>query len=817
MLRNYLKTALRNLRKKPFYTLINVLGLAVGMAGVLLIALWVRDEFRYDQYHAQEDRIYRARTDFKFGETSFNASLMPAPFAEAVQQDLPGVEQTARIRERGSQLVRVAGRADDNIKETRVAFVDGSLFGILTFEVLAGDPQQGLANPHAVAISQRMRDKYFPNQDPIGQALLMNDETEYQVVGVYADMPEQSHMQLDLMLSMPTIEEAKNHSWLSHNFTTYLLLAPGADGEALEAKLPELVDRYVAPQIRQFVGLSMTEMEASGNHVYYFLQPLHDVYLHSRDITTFGLTQSGDITYVYIFSAVALFLLLIACINFTNLSTARSASRAREVGVRKALGSQRRHLIGQFLMESMLVTALAFALGLLAADLALPAFNELAGKSLVMPWSAWWFGPTMLALIGLVGLMAGLYPAFFLSGFQPVQVLKGSLSRGMGSGRLRSVLVVFQFATSIVLIVSTTVVYRQLNYVQQKTIGFNKEQVLILEDVYSIGNSRARAFKQELLALPEVQAASLTSFLPVSGSARNNNAYWPAGNRNEETSVIIQNWTVDHDFVETMGMELVEGRDFDLSRATDSAAVIINEEAARQWGFDDPIGQRLETFTAMPGEDGEAPSASFTVIGVVKDFHFESLKDRVSPLGLFVGASTGNLSLRLRGQDVGELLAKAEAKWDAFAPTQPFAYSFLDERFASMYQQEQRIGRIFAIFAGLAIFIACLGLFALAAFMAEQRTKEISIRKVLGATVGQIMLLLSGDFLKLVGIALVVAVPVAWLAMSRWLEDYAYRVELNVWIFAVAGLLAMGIALLTVSSQSLRAAHTNPSEALRNE
>jgi putative ABC transport system permease protein len=734
MLQNYLKTALRNLLKQRFYAVINVLGLAVGIACVLLIALWVQHELSYDQYHSKIDRIYRVHTDLKFGEMQFNAAIMPAPFSKTVVKDLPEVEKAARMRDRGGRLVRVAGSQQDNITEDLVSYVDPSLFEILSFDILAGDPVQGLTAPYTVAISQSIQEKYFPEQNAIGQNLLIGDETEYQVVAVYADMPERSHMRRDLMFSMETIDEAKNNAWLSHNFTTYLLLKPGADPATVGAKFPEMVDRYVNPQVQQFVGSSLEETAASGNYIRYFIQPLSEVYLYSGDIQTFGTFQSGDITYIYIFSAVALFLLLIACINFMNLSTARSAGRAREVGVRKALGSQRGHLISQFLIESLLVTLVAFALGLLMADLALPAFNQLAGKSLSIPWTAWWFIPLMLAMIAVIGLMAGLYPAFFLSGFHPVQVLKGSLSRGVNSGRLRSALVVFQFATSIVLIVSTTVVYRQLNYVQNKKIGFNKDQVLILEGVYSMGDQKARTYKQTLRNLPQVEQASLTSFLPVSGSSRNNNAFWPEGNRNQSTSVIVHNWTVDHDFVQTMGMEMVAGRNFSLDHPTDSNATIINEEAARQWGFDDPIGQRISTFTAMPEEGKEVPTRSFTVIGVVKDFHFESLKAKVSPLGLFIGNSTGNLALRLRSEDVGGVLAQAESTWNEFAPTQPFAYSFLDERFAAMYKQEQRIGSIFAVFAGLAIFIACLGLFALASFMAEQRTKEISIRKVLGAT-----------------------------------------------------------------------------------
>ncbi len=816
MLQNYLKTAFRNLMKQRFYAIINILGLSVGIACCLMISIWVIDELSYDRFHEKADRVYRTVVDLKFGEMNFKGPNMPAPFRSAAVQDIPGVIRGARFRETGSRLVRVPGKEMSNIREQRVAFADPEIFEILTFDVLSGDPIKDLVEPNTIAISRSLKEKYFPEQEAIGQTLLINDDEEWRIVAVYEDLPGNSHFHLELMLSMESREESKNTEWLSHNFYTYLELEPQTDPSAVEAQFEEMINKYVAPQVQQFIGTDMEAMAASGNFIHYNLQPLEDVHLGSDGYLD-AFEPGGSMAYVYIFSAVALFILIIACINFMNLSTARSAGRAREVGVRKALGSQRHHLISQFLTESLLVTAIAFVLGLLLADFFMPSFNQIANKDLSLPWGEWWFVPGILGGVTLIGLIAGTYPAFFLSAFRPVEVFKGSVSRGARSGRLRSALVIFQFATSIVLIVSTGVVYRQLGFVQDRKIGFNKDQVLILDNVYSMGDEKARAFKQELLNLPQVENASLSGFIPVSGYNRSNTAFWPTGNRTQETSVIMQYWQVDHDFVETMGMEIAQGRDFSIEFSTDSQGVIINEEALRQWGFEDPIGMRISTFAGSLDQDGMPNTRAFTIVGVVKNFHFESLKEKVSPLGLFVGNSTSNLAMRLEGSDVSEILAKTEQKWNEFAPTQPFSYSFMDEKFAQMYDQEQRIGNIFAAFAGLAILIACLGLFALAAFMAEQRTKEISIRKVLGADVKQIVMLLSGDFLKLVGIALVVAIPVAWYSMDRWLEGYAYRVSLNVWVFLLAGAIAMGIALLTVSSQSIRAAHTNPGDALRND
>jgi len=814
MFRNYLKTAFRNLLKQKFYAGINILGLSVGIACCLMISLWVFHELSYDRFHEKSDRIVRAGADIKFGEMEMRATYMPAPFRDALIQDVPEVINAGRIRESGSRLARVQEREMDNINVDNVVFADPELFEILTWEILDGNPIEGLVEPNTVAINRSTKELFFPEGSAIGKTLIFNNEAQRKIVAVYEDLPSNSHMHFNMMVSMITTEDSKSQEWLSHNFVTYMELAEGADPQNVDAHFPDMIEKYVGPQLLQFVGSTMEEMAASGNHLFYFTQELEEVHLGSGDLMS-SFEPGGEWSYVYIFSAIAFFILLIACINFMNLSTARSAGRAREVGVRKALGSHRWQLVWQFILESLLVTLLAVTIGVFLAEFILPYFNELANKDLVLPWSAWWFIPALMGLVCIVGLMAGLYPAFFLSAFRPVEVFKGAVSRGAKSGNLRSALVVFQFATSIVLIVSTVIVYRQLGYVQDKKIGFNKDQVLILENVYAMGNQNAYTFKKELSAYPEVEIASLSNFLPVRGTSRSNTAFWPEGNRSQETSVIMQYWTVDHDFVEAMGMEIVEGRDFSLDHPTDSAGVILNEEAARQLGFVNALGEVVETFG---GGSAEAPEIDkFTVVGIVKNFHFESLKENISPLGLFIGGGTSNMAIRFNGENIKPLLAKTEAKWREFAPSQPFSYSFMDERFAAMYDQEQRVGNIFAAFAGLAILIACLGLFALAAFMAEQRTKEISIRKVLGANSRQIVVLLSSDFLKLVGIALVLAIPIAWYSMDQWLEDYAYRVNMDVWTFLIAGAIAMGIALLTVSSQSLRAAQTNPGEALRNE
>lgn len=816
MWKNYLTTAYRNLVKQRFYSIINILGLSIGLAGCLMISLFVIDEIGYDTFHEDSERIHRMRVDLKLGESLFDGAIMPAPFAPTVAENYPEIEVAARFRAQGGRMVR-AQESDDitNISEDLVVFADKEVFDLFTFTILGGDPQ-GLTEPNTVAISRDCAERHFGNNQVTGKVLLINNDNPYKIVAVFEDLPHNSHFHFDLMLSMAGLDEAQEPMWVSHNFNTYLKLKEGASVDALNAKFPELIKTNVGPQIQQFLGASMEELEASGDRIVYFTQPLLDIHLAPNILG--DLEPGGDIAYVYIFSAVALFLLLIACINFMNLSTARSSNRAKEVGVRKALGSLRIQLTNQFLIESLLVTAIAMVLAVVVAYLALPYFNNLSGKDLILPWSSGWFVPVILLTFILVGLAAGFYPAMFLSGFKPIDVLKGKLALGSKSGNLRSALVVFQFATSIVLIISTIVVYQQLGYVQNRNLGYEKDQILIFDDTYYLGD-KGQAFKNSLLEMPEIQHASYSSFLPVAGSNRNNSAYWPTGNQTPEYTVILQNWAVDDNYLETLEMEILDGRAFDNSFGMDSMSVILNQTAVRQFGLGpDPIGKQVSGYTGNPNaENPEGMVGNYTVIGIVRDFHFESLKDQIAPLGLFMEESQGSLITKLEASQVKGVLSRAEEIWKSMAPGYPFSYSFMDERFADMYENESRVGQIFGTFAGLAVLIACLGLFALATFMAEQKTKEIGVRKVLGATNQQILMLLSRDFIKLVLIGIILAVPVAWYFMDQWLQNYHYQVGMNIWSFTIAGGLAVAIAFLTVSSQSWRAARLDPAKSLRDE
>jgi putative ABC transport system permease protein len=810
MFKNYLKIAARNLLKHKAYSLINVLGLAIGMACCILILLYVRHELSYDRHHENAERIYRVAADVKFGGNDYQIAVSPSPMAEALARDFPEVVNAARFRNYGTFLIKKEGA--QNFKEERVVYADNAIFEIFTIPLLAGDA--ALTAPNAVVISKSTAKKYFGNAEAVGQSLILNNTDTYKITGVFADMPDNSHFHFDFIVSLLILDESRNNLWVSNTFATYILLKEGADPAALEAKFPAMLEKYMGPQVLQSLGTSLEEFYKSGNHWRYYLQPLPDIHLHSELGAEFE--PNGSIRYVYIFSAIAVFILLIACINFMNLATARSANRAREVGIRKVVGSYQRQLVGQFLAEAVFLSALAMALALVLVELVLPAFNNLAEKQLQTFYLGNW--PLLAALIGItltVGIVAGSYPAFVLSAFKPVSVLKGNLRAGAKSSRLRSALVVFQFAASVILIVGTLIVKNQLHYIQNKNLGFNKEQVIVLHDAQALGE-KLDAFKTEVTRNPNVVSGTVSGFLPVA-SDRLIAGFWPEGERSSgQNAVSMQYWEVDNGYVQTMGMEILSGRDFSESFGADSSAIILNEKAIKMFGFDDPIGKKIYTYGFTPGR-GLDRVIPYTVIGVIKDFHFSSLRENIGALGLRLGRNRAFISFRIKVEDVAALIAFLQNKWKEFAPDQPFAYSFLDQRFASMYRAEQRVGGIFSAFAGLAIFTACLGLFGLASFTAEQRTKEIGIRRVLGATVSNVTLLLSKDFVKLVLVANVIAWPVAWYAMNEWLKDFAYRIEIGWWVFALAGGLALLIALLTVSTQAIKAALANPVDSLRYE
>ncbi|WP_375444090.1 ABC transporter permease [uncultured Fibrella sp.] len=812
MLTNYIKIAWRSLNNQRGFTFINIVGLALGIACCLLISLYVLDELSYDRFNEKADRIYRVNSDIKFGGNDMHYAVAPDPMGPTLKANYPQVEAYTRLHYRGNWLVKRAG-STANTRENDIIFADSTLFDVFTLPLVAGaDPGKALAIPNSVVISESAARRYFGAGNAVGQTLIFNNKDAYTVTAVMRDMPTNSHFRTDFFLAMRN-DDYPWGQWFSVNHHTYIVLKPGTDATAFARNFDQVIETYAGPQIHQILGSSLDQFRKAGNSLRFWLLPLTDIHLRSKQ--TIELAPNGDIQYVYIFSAVALFILLIACINFMNLATARSAKRAKEVGVRKVLGSERSQLIGQFMAESILTAVLALLLALTLVALIMPLFNSITAKALTINSL---LTPSRLFAILLlpvgVGLLAGSYPALFLSSFRPISVLKGAvISRGTGlkAVSLRSGLVVFQFMMSVLLIVGTLVVYRQLHFIQTTKVGFDRERVLTIQDVYGLGK-QAEAFKQDVLRLPGVTTGTLSSYLPTP-SNRDDTSFFPEGKTDLSKGMSMQIWGVDYDYMATLGMSLTKGRNFSRSFGTDSTGIILNEAAVKILGVKNPIGMHISRFNDSENKTRK----TYTVIGVIKNFHFESLRRNIGALSLVLSPQSGAVSFRISQANVPALLRQIEAKWKQFAPGQPFNYSFLQDSFDQMYRAEQRVGTVILLFSVLAILIACLGLFGLAAFMAEQRTKEIGVRKVLGASTHSIVGLLSKDFLKLVLIAIVIASPLAWYAMTSWLADFAYKVDIEWWVFALAGALAVGIALLTISFQSVKAALMNPVTSLRSE
>jgi len=809
MIKNYIKTAFRSLMKNKGFTFINVLGLALGLATCLLIVFYVFDELSYDRYNVKADRVFRLNDEIKFGGVQNPYAIAPPAAAAALRADFPEVEQVARFRNRGGNKVK---KGNQNIQEDRMVYADNSIFDVFTLPVISGSTANALKDPHSVVITEDIAKKYFGNTNVVGQVLTFNDTSQFKITAVIKNIPQQSHFHFDFFMSMPTIlAESSDNSWLSNNFNTYILLKPGVDYREFAAKLPEFMRRHAGPQIQAAIHMDFAAFEKSGNYLRLTLIPLNNIHLQSAMLDE--LEPNGDIAYVYIFSAIAIFILLIACVNFMNLSTARSANRAREVGVRKVLGSPRKYLVAQFLTESIIVTLVGAIIAVFTAWAFLPLFNQLSGKELVVTAQILgWLIPALFIIIIVIGCLAGSYPALFLSGFQPIDVLKGKLAAGFKGGTLRSFLVVFQFAISIFLIIGTLVIYNQLKYIQNKDLGYNRDHILIVKNVWTLGKG-ANAFKQGVKQLAGVQNATLSNSLPTDNGGDNTTSFFKNQVIDQKGAVLSHQWYVDEDYIPTLGIKIIAGRNFSKDMATDSSAVIINEAYAKLLGYQNPVDQ----FVYTPANAQLTQVTRLHIIGVMKDFNFKSLRDNVPPLLFNLTPNMGVLSIRIKTADIPALLAQVKGKWKDVSPNQQFNYSFMDQEFDALYRSEQRMGAISIAFTSLAIIIACLGLFGLAAYAAEQRTKEIGIRKVLGANVSTIVSMLSRDFIKLVLISIIIATPLAWWAMQKWLQSFAYRENIQWWVIAVAGFGAILIAFITISFQSIKAALLNPVNSLRSE
>ncbi|HWB90977.1 MAG TPA: FtsX-like permease family protein [Puia sp.] len=822
MFRNYLKIAFRSLRKSKGFTALNALGLAAGLGVCLLIVLYVTDELSYDRYNVNADRIYRIDEDSYINNTRYTAATTSKFFGPTLVASYPKIQQMVRFRNPGDLLVR---KGNDHVLDHRFTFADSTIFKVFTLPMIAGDPNTALDNPHSIVIDESAARRYFNSTDVIGRTLEVgSDNTLLKITGVIRDMPEQSQFHFSFirpLREVNTFNDPDDNDWLSSNYYTYILAQPGTTRAEVQKDVDEIVNLHIGRALQEMVHSSEADLEKAGNHVGCQVFPLTDVHLHSNKSSE--IEANSNIQFVYIFSVIAVLILLIACVNFMNLSTARSAQRAKEVGIRKVAGSTKGHLILQFLTESILLSLFSLVLALGIAVLLLPMFNQLAGKSLHP--DILFSGRFLLILIGLVllvGCLAGSYPAFYLSSFQPIHVLKGKIAAGFKSGWLRSSLVVFQFFISIGLIVSTLVIYRQLHYIRNKEVGFNRDQVLVIHGTWPLGQDGAANLRQNLLTLAGVTDATVTGDLPTVGGSQYQMPGW-FGNASFDVrkATFMTTLRVDDHYIPTLGMQIVKGRNFDLAQfPTDSTAIILNEAAVAMFGAKDPLNMLLynRADELKPNQLDHMKPLAFHVIGVVKDFNYNSMHDKIRPLVMMVNTfNRGSVAVRFHTNDVFRLVRQVESTFHAAKPGLPFSYTFMNNDFDKLYHAEQQTGRVFTTFAVFAIVIACLGLFGLVTYAAEQRTKEIGVRKVLGARVTSIVGLLSKDFTMLVVIAALIAFPVAWWAMSKWLETFAYRTEISWWIFLVAGAVALAIALLTVSIQTIRAALANPVNSLRSE
>ncbi len=807
MIRNFLRLALRHMLRQRAYVFINMLGLAVGITCFVLIGMFVSYELSFDRFNEKYDRIYNLLLDGKIGEQEVTGSWTSAPMAPTFMAEIPEVVDMVRMEKRNNSVIRVDDRS---YLEDGLVYADSSFFNFFSIPLLRGDASRVLNAPRKLVLTESAAKKYFMGEDPIGKLMYVgNDTIPYEVTGISADVPANSHFDYHLLASFVTNRRANSDDWFSNSFPAYVILAEGASPAAVEKKIRDVMVSHVGPQIEKVMGITMAQFEEQGGRYGIILQPLGDIHLNADVIP--GFKPASDRKYIFIFSLVAILVITIAIINYMNLSTARSAGRAHEVGMRKVLGSSRSLLIGQFLLETVLLSLFALALALVFIEILRPYFNNLIHLQLSLPYlEHWYIIPGLVLLAVFVGILSGSYPAFFLSSFRPLAVLSGKMGGGTRSAWLRSILVVFQMMISIAIIVCTIVIFHQLRYMLNKDLGFDKDKILVVQNMAALGN-RIETFRQQVTRIPGVSAASHSTAVP--GHANNNNGYLIEGEKSDELYLMSTAWT-DPWTLETYGFKLAEGRFFSPDMSTDSFACVINESTVRQFGLKDPLKVRF----SQPGE--KEGRVYYPVIGVVKDFNYASLHSPIQPhVFLFANENFnwGYLSIRMNGQDYKMVVSQVEKLWKEFAQNKPFQYFFMEQDLNNQYQEEKRTSSLALGFAILAIFIASLGLYGLASFTAEQRTREIGIRKSLGASPFLIVLMLSREVAVLIGIATLLAWPASYLFLKNWLENFSYRISLGPLDFMLSLLIVLVISWLTISYRAFQAARINPATALRHQ
>lgn len=809
MFRNYFKIAIRNLLKYRFISFINLFGLTVGLTCCLLITTYILNELSYDKYNSNADNIYRVTRSFnnQDGVVSLRLSTVAPAFGYYLPTDFPEIKKMTRLLDNGPTPTKYGEKI---FNEKNIFFADENLFDVFTVKVLKGNPKTSLYDPYSVMLTEETAKKYFGDEDPMNKTIRFNSQFDLKVTGIYQSFPSNAHMHPGMLISFNTLKDSAVYgennlrtSWGNNSFFTYILMPGSFSSRNMIAQFPAFVDRRM--DHKDYNGQDPSKFTKLD------LQKLTDIHLYSH--TDYEAEPNGDMSRVYIFSAIALFILLIACINYMNLSTARSALRAREIGIRKVIGADKKELIVQFLGESVLICWAAILLAATLTYFALPWLNKVSGQELsfnsLLHWKIMF--PLLLTPF-VVGIISGIYPALFMSSFQPIKTLKGLFKVGGSSISFRKVLVVVQFSISIILIITTAIVFQQLHYIQNKSLGFDKERVVTMNYTTEVGK-QYEAFRTEVLQNTAFKNMTRSSRIPTGRLLDNMGASALSGDSLKPITTDIKFVSVDQDFVSTFGIPIIAGRFFSREYGTDTASFVINESSVKAIGWKSPA--------EAVGKDFKYGSQRGHIVGVINDFHFESMHQAIVPIVLVLPRPSqlyyNNLSLKISGNNMSSALAFMEKTWKKYFPETPVDYTFLDNNFDKLYQSEQQQATLFTVFACVAIFIACLGLFGLSAFAISQRIKEIGIRKVLGAKVSGVVGLLSKDFLKLVALAAVLAFPVAWYAMNNWLNDFAYRIPIKWWVFAVAGIIAALIAFITVSFQAIKAAIANPVKSLRSE
>jgi putative ABC transport system permease protein len=806
MLKNFFINTFRNMRKQRGYILLNIAGLMIGLTSFFFISLYIIHELSYDRFHRNYENIYRLKIVGRMAGGELNQAITAAPMANAMLNDYPEVLKATRVRRMGAWLIRFGDR---KFNEDGILFADSTFFNIFDFRLLKGDPATALVRPRSMILTEEYARKYFGDEDPMGQQLIVEADTVlYTVTGVVQDIPDNSHMKFDMLASLSTYPAMANSQfWISHNFYTYIVVREGTDIAALENKFRGMVQKYVGPQIQEFLGITIDDFRKAGNDFRYVIEPLRDI--HLKGAPQYSLEPSGSLTTVYIFAVIAILILIVAVINYVNLATAKSATRAKEVGVRKVSGANRAGLISQFLGESLLIAAFAAILAIILVYILTPYFNRIIGHELSVRLLDNYTGiVSVIGLTILVGIASGFYPAFVLASYNPVEVLKGTLNPGSMSKSLRGLLVVFQFTVSIVIIIGSVIVYNQLNFMTRKDLGFSKENLIVIRRPDSF-YQQMEAFREQILKLPGVEKVGFSRAVP--GTIFSNNGFLKDDDPEKNTYLINQTW-VSLDFPRALGVQLVEGRFFSREYGTDSTAILINETAVKSLGLKDPVGKYL----LQPR--GPQQFERLKIIGVMKDFNIESLHKPVTPVCFTVlGGGGGDMyaTVRLKGKDITGTIRGIGELWQNFTSRQPFQYDFFTDSWNHLYTNESRTGKLFIIFSILAIFIACLGLIGLITYMTEKRTKEIGIRKTYGASINIVLGLLSREVVYLILISSLLAYPLAYFGSRYWLDGFADKVRVNPMIFIVSTLIALIIGWISISYQTIKAAGHNPADALR--